>query len=100
MKPALLLSLVAATTLVACARPTTLPTVEYLCNNQTALRVTYVDDDALVLMPDGYAVTLPRQVTASGFHYADARHDLRGKGNDITFVLAGKPALQCRAPGT
>lgn len=95
-----LLALSACAGLAACASPASLPTVEYLCNNQTALRVTYVDDDALVLMPNGYAVTLPRQVTASGFHYADERHDLRGKGNEVTFALGGGAPLVCRSPGS
>lgn len=83
----------------ACAGPQALPTVEYLCTDRSALRVTYHKERALVLLADGYSVDLPQQRTGSGFQYADERHDLRGKGQEVSFTLAGRPTLYCKASG-
>ncbi len=90
------LSLTAALLLLgACASPTALPTVEYLCTDRSVLHVTFVDEAATVLLPTGYVVELPQQRAASGFEYADERHKLQGKGNDITFNMTGGKTLHC-----
>ncbi len=94
------LAVAAVSLLAACGRPTTLPTVEYLCTDRTALRVTFVENAASVLMASGYAVQLPQQMAGSGFRYADERHELRGKGNDITWTLGNSEPLHCSAPGS
>lgn len=100
MKPATLTLLLPLALLGACAGPQALPTVEYLCTDRSALRVTYLKDKALVLLADGYSADLPQQPAASGFQYADARHDLRGKGSEVTFTLSGRPTLYCTATAT
>lgn len=92
-----LLALFATAVLAACAGPKALPTVEYRCTDRSEVRVTYLDERALVLMGDGYSVDLPQRPAASGFQYVDARHELRGKGQEISFSRAGRPTLYCTA---
>ncbi|MEE7493441.1 MliC family protein [Methylobacterium oryzae] len=70
--------------------------VTFACANGQALAVTFVNaagpDKAVVRPAGGAAVTLPVQLSGSGFRYADATHELRGKGRSVTWTDgSGKP---------
>lgn len=84
-----------ALTLTACSSsPKALLAVDFACTDGSSLLVTFAQNSAIVVLPDGYSATLPQQVSGSGFRYANDRHELRGKGNDITWTT-GTRELYC-----
>ncbi len=77
----------AALVLSGCASSVdAVPTAEFICDDGSRFHATFVDQTALVVMPNGLTITLPEKVSASGFWYADARYEMRGKGNKITWT--------------
>ncbi|MDH3032579.1 MliC family protein [Methylobacterium fujisawaense] len=76
-------------------RPETIH-VTFACPTGRTLAVTFVNgagpEQAIVRPGDGGAVTLPVQLSGSGFRYTDATHELRGKGRSVTWTDgSGKP---------
>lgn len=112
--PLSLLSLVAATLLGACAAPApssapavaaaplipapAITTVNYVCDDQTTLRVRFdqAAEMAYVSQPDGVELRLPQQRAASGIWYATPQHTLRGKGDEATWTVGRRVPTQCK----
>lgn len=64
--------------------------VIYVCPGGAALAVEFVTSDpqapAIVHPPGAPAVSLPAQLSGSGFRYADHAGELRGKGREVTWT--------------
>ena len=71
----------------------------YRCADGQVLKVTFDNsrNDARVRLGDGAIMTLQGQPTGSGIHYANATHDLRGKGREATFEIKGGASTSCLA---
>lgn len=78
------------------SKPQAVPTAEFTCTDGTRLRVTFVDEKAIVVLPEGLTVTLPQSISASGYWYQNDRYSLRGKGNDATWTR-GSAETECKA---
>jgi membrane-bound inhibitor of C-type lysozyme len=61
-------------------------------------RTTSAPAQAVVEPPGGPSVTLPIQLSGSGFRYADATHELRGKGRSVTWTDGAQQPIVCTAP--
>ncbi|WP_246696777.1 MliC family protein [Methylobacterium planeticum] len=77
----------------------TIRRVVFLCPRDKLLTVEFLNAEpgkpAVVHPPDGPAITLALQPSGSGFRYADATRELRGKGRDVTWTDAGTPPVVC-----
>jgi membrane-bound inhibitor of C-type lysozyme len=73
--------------------------VRYACAGGEGLVVEFaVDRTSVRIVPvNGTAIVLPIQPSGSGFRYADARHELRGKGAEAMWVVGRRAPLRCRA---
>ncbi|MGU3468475.1 MliC family protein [Methylobacterium sp. C33D] len=76
--------------------------VTFACPDGQALAVTFVNaagpDRAVVRPANGAAVTLPVQISGSGYRYADATHELRGKGRSVTWTDGAAKPVTCTDP--
>ena len=83
----------------ACASTETdrAPTAAYRCDNGTRFTVRFDANSALVQWADGRQATLPQQRAASGMWYAGNGYELRGKGNDATWLEPQAAATACKA---
>jgi membrane-bound inhibitor of C-type lysozyme len=76
----------------------------FSCPAGATLAVEFVTAEpnavAIVRPPTGPAVTLPIQISGSGYRYADATHELRGKGGDVTWTAGSAPPLHCSDAGS
>ncbi|KNY22254.1 MliC family protein [Methylobacterium sp. ARG-1] len=76
--------------------------VVFACPDNQRLIATFrtvsTGAQAVVEPPTGPSVTLPIQLSGSGFRYADATHELRGKGQTVTWTDASQPPIVCTAP--
>ncbi len=76
----------------------------FACPGGAVLAVEFVTGEpnavAVVRPPTGPAVTLPIQLSGSGYRYADATHELRGKGGDVTWTVGSAPPLACSDTGS
>lgn len=75
-------------------------TVVFACRGGARLEVTFAADPsgpAVVRHSSDAPVTLPAQPTGSGFRYGDGAHELRGKGQDITWTDRTGRSLTCSA---
>lgn len=71
--------------------------VVYDCEDGLRLTVRYSADAALVNLPEGNTLTLPQQPAGSGIRYAAGPHQLRGKGNQITWAVDDRIPTNCVA---
>jgi membrane-bound inhibitor of C-type lysozyme len=69
----------------------------YVCEDGTRFLVRFVDQTAVVTLADGTKVTLPQQLSGSGFWYSSGRFELRGKGRDATWTVGRKMPVNCSA---
>ncbi|MGU3538784.1 MliC family protein [Methylobacterium sp. A54F] len=73
--------------------------VIFVCPKDQLLTVEFLNSEpgkpAIVRPPGGAAVTLPEQLSGSGFRYADDTHELRGKGQEVTWTDAAQPPVVC-----
>lgn len=74
--------------------------VTFACGD--GLRLTAVfrpsRSEVEIRLPNAAPIVLPQQPSGSGIRYADARHELRGKGRDATWT-DGQVSVSCRAQG-
>lgn len=98
-------SAVAALAVAACAVPPAdapadgMRRVHYRCDNGEAVEVRYaLDPGKALLLRDGRTLELQQQPAASGFHYANGPHGLRGKGNELMIETGRMVPLRCVAP--
>ncbi|RYG61359.1 MAG: hypothetical protein EON60_03850 [Alphaproteobacteria bacterium] len=69
---------------------------DYTCEDRTRLKVVFEDNHAVVTLNDGKVLVLPQMPSGSGIRYATPRHELRGTGNDATWTVGRKMAVECR----
>lgn len=71
----------------------------YRCEDGTRLQFRFDGDAgaAFLKLPDGSESRLEQQAVASGFHYRNAKYDLRGKGSEATFAIGETPRVKCMA---
>ncbi|SDA34762.1 Membrane-bound inhibitor of C-type lysozyme [Methylobacterium sp. UNC378MF] len=73
--------------------------VTFACPDGQMLAVTFLNaagpEQAVVRPGNGVAVTLPVQLSGSGFRYADATHELRGKGQSVTWTAGSAKPVTC-----
>ncbi len=87
--------------LLVAAAPAQAETIDvtFACPNGRTLAVTFLNaagPERAVVRPDnGAAVTLPVQLSGSGFRYADATHELRGKGRSVTWTDGTGTPVTC-----
>lgn len=76
--------------------------VVFSCPRDQQLIVAFLTagtgEQAVVEPPTGAAVTLPIQLSGSGYRYADDTHELRGKGREVIWTDASKRPIVCTAP--
>ncbi len=72
--------------------------VRYACASGEGLVAEFAVDRASVrVVPvNGTAIVLPIQPSGSGFRYADARHEFRGKGAEAMWTIGRRAPLRCR----
>lgn len=97
------LSLALLLPLTACAMMQRAPQLErgvpiatYRCADQSFV-VRFPSGHAELSFADGSTLTLSQQPSGSGFRYGDARHELRGKGDEATWTVGRKMPVTCRA---
>jgi membrane-bound inhibitor of C-type lysozyme len=73
--------------------------IKYVCENGTALTVTFSEAMADLTLPDGTKLSLPQQQAASGFWYTNGRYELRGKGEELQFAIGRMAPVTCRDAG-
>lgn len=75
--------------------------IAFICPAGQILKVEFVTSDpraaAIIHPPAGPAVSLPLLPSGDGFRYGDAGHELRGKGDWVTWTEGSKPAVTCKA---
>ena len=69
----------------------------YTCTGGQTLEVSFSDGKATVTPKGGEPVILPIAMTADGFQYSDATHNLRGRGDDATWTVGSAEPLSCTA---
>lgn len=73
--------------------------VIFVCPRDTLLTVEFVTSDpekpAIVRLADGTQIRLPAKESGSGYRHADDTHELRGKGNEVTWTDGAKPPVVC-----
>lgn len=95
-----LIALAMGTLLVGCSSsPRAIPMQEFRCDDNTVLSVSFHDNEATVVLPNGEIAVLPQQRAASGFWYASNRYELRGKGNEASWAQNQRTPTQCRTRG-
>lgn len=72
-------------------------TARYRCMDGSRLVARFdPDNNRVAISRGGKAVaTLQGQRVASGIRYASGGYELRGKGNDMTFIAPGQPPIAC-----
>ena len=70
--------------------------VTFSCSDDLSLSVVFHGGFATVTEGKGKPVTLAQQVSGSGFRYGDGRHELMGKGREITWIAGKRAPLACR----
>jgi membrane-bound inhibitor of C-type lysozyme len=73
--------------------------IRYACDNGTALVVAFSEASAEITLPDGVKVSLPQQVSGSGFWYSNGRYELRGKGEEAQFAIGRMTPVNCKVDG-
>ncbi|UFN50568.1 MliC family protein [Roseomonas sp. OT10] len=75
--------------------------ITYACEGGLRFTATFRPSrsDVEIALPGAAPITLPQQVSGSGIRYADAVHELRGKGGDATWTVGRQAPLACRAQG-
>jgi membrane-bound inhibitor of C-type lysozyme len=73
--------------------------IRYACDNGTMLTVAFSEAAANVTLPDGAEVSLPQQVSGSGFWYSNGRYELRGKGDEAQFAIGRMAPANCKVDG-
>ncbi len=69
---------------------------DYACEDGSRLKVVFEDNHAVVTQSGGKVLVLPQMPSGSGIRYATPRHELRGKGNDASWSVGRKAAVECR----
>lgn len=71
----------------------------YVCSNGERLTVDFDNPRAMATVrnSNGLAVDLHQQKAASGIWYATGGYELRGKGNEATWLASDQPLTTCRA---
>ncbi|WP_417763444.1 MliC family protein [Shewanella sp.] len=74
------------------------PSSQFVCRNGESFIVKFDNQqqEAIIHYRD-QTITLPQQPTASGFRYANAQQEIRGKGNQLTASFAPEQQLECVA---
>lgn len=72
----------------------------YACDGGVTLSVTFDNaaGKAILVRPGAAPVTLPQQVSGSGFRYSDGKSEFAGKGDDAMWTANGQ-TLSCKAKG-
>ena len=92
------LAVLAGGILAACSSWTAGPkVVHFTCDDNSEITVEFGVDAATVRREDGKAFVLPQRMSGSGFWYSSGRNELRGKGNEVTWVDDTKPQRLCTA---
>jgi membrane-bound inhibitor of C-type lysozyme len=73
--------------------------IRYACDNGTGLVVAFSEASAEITLPDGVKVSLPQQVSGSGFWYSNGRYELRGKGEEAQFAIGRMTPVNCKVDG-
>ncbi|WP_439813746.1 META domain-containing protein [Zavarzinia sp. CC-PAN008] len=89
----------AAASLGAAAVAASGPAVVFACQDGTRLSISFNDRVAVLHDGSGNDVALEQQASGSGFRYAGAGHDLRGKGDEVTWTAPDHAPRQCKAVG-
>lgn len=104
MKASTFLAIWMAMLLQACAGPPTLPTsgpteplriVRFACEDGSSMAVAFSGGTARLNIAGSEAL-LSQLPSGSGIHYAGGGHDLRGKGDELTWTDPGGQRRQCR----
>jgi membrane-bound inhibitor of C-type lysozyme len=74
-------------------------TVRFSCDDGSEFRAYFTADGSVATLTfaNGESLTLPRQVSGSGYLYETPQHSLRGKGDTATWAVGGHAPAQCRA---
>jgi membrane-bound inhibitor of C-type lysozyme len=73
--------------------------IRFACDNGTALVVAFSEASVEITLPDGAKVSLPQQVSGSGFWYSNGRYELRGKGEEAQFAIGRMAPVNCKVDG-
>ncbi|WP_162244069.1 MliC family protein [Pseudorhodoferax sp. Leaf265] len=84
--------------LSACT-PVRAPLVAYTCEGGVRLDVRFERNHALLSLPGGGEARLAQQASGSGFWYAGAGHQLRGRGQALQWTVGQAQPLACLVVG-
>lgn len=73
--------------------------IRFACDNGTALVVVFSEAAVDITLPDGVKVSLPQQVSGSGFWYSNGRYEFRGKGEEAQFAIGRMTPVNCKVDG-
>lgn len=79
--------------------PSVIEDVTYDCAGMFKLQAAFYQKHVSITLPDGGVIDLPIAVSGSGFRYATAKHELRGKGHDATWTVGRRMPIECRVDG-
>lgn len=79
--------------------PVRAPLVGYTCEGGVRLDVRFERDHALLALPGGGEARLAQQPVGSGFWYAGAGHQLRGRGQALQWTVGEAQPLACLVVG-
>jgi len=74
-----------------------IPQALYTCADGTRFSVSFPENEALITLKDQQTVILPQQRSGSGFRYASAHYELRGKGKQATWTVGRRAPTACHA---
>lgn len=91
-----LITLVAGCMIAGCAAPASnIPMQEFRCDDGVVLSLSFAADRAVVVLPNGEVATLIQQRSGSGFRYASDRHELYGKGHQVSWTNGQRAPTTC-----
>ena len=86
-----LILLVVVATLFGCQSP---EDQNFQCDNKQTIQIAF-DQEHATLKVNGSKWTLPQQVTASGFAYANQQWQIRGKGESLQLTTPSAEQWSC-----
>ena len=73
--------------------------VDYRCDDGSVFTLIFEKAGTALVMIDGGAFRLSDRRPASGIWYADGAQEFRGKGDEATWKMTGRPLTRCRTIG-
>lgn len=70
---------------------------KFKCSNGKSMKVVFGSRTATVIYDKGKPIALPQSISGDGYLYENSKHNLRGVGDRVTWMVRGKSPVSCRA---